>query len=445
MVRSISSLIEQHDTHRQLVAATRPRIGRRADLDAIIVPASRPAAGLDHAVNLAQAMNSRLVVLASREATAAGVSEWLEAKKFRRAAVVDIPVGYGHSLLRSSSAQVADRELPEICKNPNGDLSIKRNIGLLLARMLGWERIFFMDDDIRNVAPSDLHATVSMLSKYKSAGMRVTDFPDNSVVCHAHRETGAAQDIFISGSVLAVSCMEDIGFFPEIYNEDWLFFYDDARSRRLGWSKRNVTQLPYDPFDQPSRAELQEFGDVLAEGLYALLDDGAGIRESTCDYWKSFLDARWRFLNNIIDRYWRAEEDKQVKIIKAVQTAMICLMQIQPEVCDEYVRSWRKDLATWKENVRLIPKARSIKLALTFLGLSLADNGYRERFWLQGVTERGKYVRIGATAIAQAATLKRFAHEQQGNLVIPGSTPWLLAPKPDQAANEPVSPSPPVP
>ena len=27
---------------------------------------------------------------------------------------------------------------------------------------------------------------------------------------------------------------KEIGFFPEIYNEDWLFFYDDARTRQLG-------------------------------------------------------------------------------------------------------------------------------------------------------------------------------------------------------------------
>ena len=135
--------------------------------------------------------------------------------------------------------------------------------------------------------------------------MMVTDFPDNSVVCHAHRETGAPQDTFISGSALAVNIPDETGFFPEVYNEDWLFFYDDARARRLGWSGANATQLPYDPFDQPERTKRQEFGDVLAEGLYALLDQGAGVTEVNQDYWKFFLDARWRFLENIIQRYWR--------------------------------------------------------------------------------------------------------------------------------------------
>ena len=96
----------------------------------------------------------------------------------------------------------------------------------------------------------------------------------------------------LADSALAVSSPEATSFFPDIYNEDWLFFYDDARARRLGWSGRNATQLHYDPFGQPRRAERQEFGDALAEGLYALLHLGAGAADATCDYWDHFLAAR---------------------------------------------------------------------------------------------------------------------------------------------------------
>ena len=141
--------------------------------------------------------------------------------------------------------------------------------------------------------------------------MLVTDFPDNSVVCHAHRQTGAFQDVFISGSVLAVNCPEVTSFFPDIYNEDWLFFYDDARARRLGGSGRNATQLHYDPFGQPSRAECQEFGDALAEGLYALLHLGAGAADATRDYWDHFLAARRQFLADIWSRTAPTRHDRR--------------------------------------------------------------------------------------------------------------------------------------
>ena len=134
--------------------------------------------------------------------------ERVAATGFRRAIVADLPGGYTHESLRFRSSGVVREASPGIAENPNGDLSIKRNLGLLLARMLGWQRIFFMDDDIRDVTPADLYATVAVLGHHRSAGMMVTDFPDNSVVCHAHRQTGAAQDTFVSGSALAVNVLD---------------------------------------------------------------------------------------------------------------------------------------------------------------------------------------------------------------------------------------------
>ena len=368
MVRRLFPFVRQYESHRQLVARPRPGAGRRpVQLDAIVVPASRSAVYLDHAVNIARAVNCRLVVLCSRNAVAAEVSKRLVEKHFNRGLVVDLHTGYQHDLLDFTSSRVAHREMSE---NPNGDLSTKRNLGLLLARMLGWERIFFMDDDIRNLTLPKLYATVSMLGRYRSAAMRVTDFPDNSVVCHAHRETGATQDIFVSGSVLAVSCQTEIGFFPEIYNEDWLFFYDDARSRRLGWSGRNARQLHYDPFEGTRRAERQELGDVLAEGLYTLLDLGGGQEDAKQDYWKKFLVARRKFLEDIIERSDCAALDKQVKIYDAVQTAILRLTHIQPGTCENYLRAWRTDRSKWVENLKSVRPATTVQAALRELGLT---------------------------------------------------------------------------
>jgi hypothetical protein len=348
---------------------------RRAALNAIIVPASRTAPNLDQAVALAKAINCWLVVFCSRQAQAGEVNELAAGMRFNRAVAVDLPPGYGHKLLDFASSGITRGDLPAVCENPNGDLSTKRNLGLLLARMLGWERIFFMDDDIRNVAGDDLRATTAMLGRYRSAGMRVGYFPDNSVVCHAHRQTGAAQDVFVSGSVLAVNSMQPFSFFPEVYNEDWLFFYDDARSGQLGSSDRHVTQLSYDPFEQPQRAERQEFGDVLAEGLYALLDRGLGVEAATREYWNEFLVARRDFLEDILTRSDQTERAIPVKMISAVQTAMISLMQTRPIMYEKYVEAWRKDIISWAENVTRLPRSPSINSALGELDLTLSGSG----------------------------------------------------------------------
>jgi len=378
VVRRILPHIRQYETHRQFAGRARPgscRVGR-ADLDAIIVPASRTADNLEHAVSLAQAAACWLVVLCSRETRATEVGQLFSDKGFSKGVAVDISDDYGHPWLTFISSDLARDSKSPVCVNPNGDLSTKRNLGLLLARMLGWSRIFFMDDDVRGVSLADLRTTVSMLDRYRSVGMRVTDCADNSVVCHAHRATGANQDVFISGSVLAVSCQQPFGFFPEIYNEDWLFFYDDVRTKQLGWSGRDVTQLRYDPFENVERAERQEFGDVLAEGIYGLLHIGSDLSTVPPRYWNDFLTTRKKFLEEIIKRADSVAPEIGQNIVRAVQTAMLSLMQVQPKLFEDYIRAWRYDLDNWTERLKTVPRFDSIDAALEALTLGPAQRGH---------------------------------------------------------------------
>jgi hypothetical protein len=372
----LSPCIRQHDTHEELLGpADLPPAPRSSPaLDAIIVPASRTAAHLDQAVTLAQAARCRLVVVCSRQARADDVSQLLASRSLNEAVVIDLPPGYGHRWLEFATSHPQKiGQLPGPCAARDSDLSIKRNLGLILARMLGWDRVFFMDDDITSVGVDDLRHTVSMLgAQYDSVGMRVTDFPDNSVVCHAHRTTGKFQDVWVSGSVLAVDCTAPIAFFPDVYNEDWLFFYDDAAEHRLGSSGLEATQLRYDPFDDPLRAARQEFGDVLAEGLYALLHRGQNTKHATLDYWINFLDARRGFLDAIIARADNAQAEVRQKMLDSVRAARECSAEIQPEFCEHYVQLWRKDLSRWEQTLKEIPQVPSIAKALSELGLASA-------------------------------------------------------------------------
>jgi len=234
--------VRQLGTHRNLVSQAEQREpGAELELDAIIVPASRPAQNLEHAIGLARAMSCPLLILCSRRVTPAEVRQLLAQRSSNDAIVVGLPDDYRHELLEFPALASIKDDLPAACSYRVTDLSAKRNLGLILARMLGWRRIFFLDDDITDVSPADVHSTVSMLESYPAAGMRVTDYPDNSVVCHAHRETGGMQDVFVTGAALAVDCQQSSGFFPDIYNEDWLFFYDAASAGQLGsWAVHSV-------------------------------------------------------------------------------------------------------------------------------------------------------------------------------------------------------------
>ena len=360
--------VRQYQTHLQLLTCTSVR--RDASLDAIIVPAARQAPNLDHAVTLARALGCWLVVLCSLKARANEVNDLLALRNFKQAIVVDIDDGYTHPALAFATSNRDAMGLPWELVSPNGDLSTKRNLGLLLARMLGWERIFFLDDDIRDLDASDLREAGSMLGPYHVVGMRAVDFPDNSVVCHGHRKTGGYQDVFISGSALAVHCAGSVAFFPEIYNEDWFFFYHAAAAKRLGQHRRDATQLWYDPFADPQRAAGQEFGDVMAEGLYSLLHHRTGADHATSDYWRSFLKSRMTFLQAVLDRSEAVEPYLRQRIVASIKMAQVCARLIQPSACERYISLWRQDLRAWDRTLAETPRLTSVKAALDALGLT---------------------------------------------------------------------------
>lgn len=372
--------IRHHDSHSGLVRRPTLALSRAEKspaLDAIVVPAARPAYNLEAAITLARAMRCRLVILCSRDARPADVLDLLDARSFAAATVVDIGPEYEHDFLEFETTSWIRDRFPY----RDSDLSVKRNVGLMLARLLTWQRIFFMDDDIRDLEAAALRATVSLISGrsprqgYDSAGMWPVDFPDNSVVCHARRRVGKSQGVFVSGSALAVNCTAPFDFFPDIYNEDWLFFYRNAAQGRLGASAHTTTQLNYDPFADPQRAANQEFGDVIAEGLYAFLEGEMSVEDATAESWREFIADRRLMLDEIIDQSAKISGTTGERMLYAVQIARKSLEQIKPEMCVDYIMCWRRDLVEWETRLRCTPRVDSIHEALDWLRLNNVTRG----------------------------------------------------------------------
>jgi hypothetical protein len=403
--------IRQHGTHRELAGQSEPGESPPAgalSLDAIIVPGTRPAAYLDHAVTLARAAKCSLLILCSHYLHGREVKEYLDERSFREAIVIDLPPEYSHQLFDFRGLSDIKDQLPPACGYHVTDLSMKRNIGLVLAKMLGWKHIFFLDDDIRDIAYPDLQRTVDMLGSFSAAGMWVTEFPDNSIVCHANRITDGPQDVFVSGAALAVDCGGDIGFFPDIYNEDWLFFFDSASEGKLGNSYLKATQLYYYPFANAERAAWQEFGDMLAEGLYALLHLDLDVEQATSEYWEKFLEARRHFLEAALSRADEALPDMRDEITASLQSALKCLSEITPDLCTRYVEAWRQDLKCWRQRWAEIPAIPSFDAALAELGLvTTAADGPKRILHPQ---DRAALTRApGQVAIPRFDTLREMA------------------------------------
>ena len=369
----------QYPTHAELIEPSYPAApSASTGLDAIIVPATRPAKYLQTAVRLASETDARLIVLCSFRTHADEVRALLPKNSLPNAAVVAMPRKRGKWILRDfeTTHYVHNGPGKAVCGTRNSDLSMKRNTGLLFARMLGWERIFFMDDDI-SVSADTVLSTVSLLGAvdggYRTAAMSVEKYPDNSVVCHARREVGEYQGVFVSGSVLAVDCRGPFDFFPDLYNEDWLFFYRDAAKERLATPGSRAEQLPYDPFADPQRAASQEFGDVIAEGLYALLHSGRGAEAADEEYWKRFLAGRNKVLDDVGRRLASLRPtmrpELRRKIGTAISAAQQVLWRVTPKMCAEYVAAWQRDLGRWDKVLANLERASSIEDALRKVGL----------------------------------------------------------------------------
>ncbi|WP_132216609.1 hypothetical protein [Kribbella steppae] len=349
----------------------------RSRLDAIVVPAAR--ASLQRVISLSAELSVPLVLLCSRQARIDKVAERVGATFGARALIVEVPDDYPQPY---DAQRTSDRKFRSLSADRSSDLSVKRNIGLLLARLRGWTKILFIDDDISQIRGQDIARLTGHLDRHPVAAMTSRYFPDNSVVCHARRLAGYRQDVFVSGAVLGVNTQHPaLSFFPDIYNEDWFFFARHAAGRSLP-KIGEVRQDAYEPFADPERAGREELGDLLAEGLYAMFESTPGWKFSEqlaaagTGHWRDFKEDRLR----MIDATKKALEHAQtatgsvdyptmLRALESLRFAEKHLSAIDPDVCVEFIDGWREDERCWQKMMSDLPTTLGERDALAELGL----------------------------------------------------------------------------
>ncbi|MEV6491425.1 hypothetical protein AB0M20_22845 [Actinoplanes sp. NPDC051633] len=349
-------------THRRLLHSRPHAPAGDADVDATIVPAGRHASQLEQAVELAAKLDTPLVALCSREAAAHDVGRrWAN-----DAAVVAVDLRGRIRLPKLSTSAIINR-------TPfarDSDTAVKRNVGLALTRMLQWDRVLFLDDDIEGVQPDQTRRAAGLLDDFEIVGLMNNGFPDNSVVCHANRDTGAYQSTFIGAGAMLFRGSRSQSLFPDIYNEDWFFVLDDDTISPCAVDGQ-FAQRPFDPYKNPGRAGSEEFGDCLAEGIYALLDSGRSIHEADRHFWEEFLTARRDLIGAILRRLPATEISyfRRQQIKECLLAALANLELITAELCTIYLKAWRDDCERWRAWVTDLPRYDDIDDALAHLGL----------------------------------------------------------------------------
>lgn len=345
----------------------------KVQFDAILVPTYRPADRLEHAIDLARRTQILLIVLCSQAAHAREAIE-MASRANIDALALDLPpvVPLGIAFATSS-----DEQLTAASPGWARDLSTKRNLGLILARLRGWTRLMFLDDDIYGITEDDVAALAAALDDHSVSALIPETFPDNSVACHAYRLGGGMQDVFASASGIGVRCdRDDLAYFPNIYNEDWFFFSEEAASHRIA-KVGESRQIAYDPYENPARAAQEEFGDLLAEGLYARLDINQGIWNVNTDYWSTFIERRRTFHERVTQALARRLSDRELaataaKARKSIRAAQDQLNLITPSLCQRFVELWQSDLADWRWYLTKLPRFASLADVFAYLALDPA-------------------------------------------------------------------------
>lgn len=224
---------------------------------------------------------------------------------------------------------------------PGWDLPLKRSFALGYARRHGYRKILMMDDDIRGYTEGTLASGISLLGDYRMAGCFVDYFEDHSVVDHAAVRAGEDRPPFLSGSFLFINPGTVGSFFPQIYNEDWIFMLPNIVAGAV-CSFGRIEQLPYDPFLDVTRAGFEEFGDTIAETLFDAVLDGKYPRRLDKRHWEEALVRRRLRLRDLR----RRTEDARMRA--SLECALRVSESLRAEDCTSYIRAWELDLLDWQ-------------------------------------------------------------------------------------------------
>lgn len=353
-------------------------------VDAIVVPTIRPAEHLRSAVQFAADTRCDLILIYT-DRPPDGLSTVLAGLRPGQATLLTVRSDIQDRLLDLGAS------LPQSLVSPAAlDISRKRNLGLLIGRVCGWQRMLFLDDDIRKLNAPKLSSAAALLDDYPVVGLQVRKYPDASVVGHARRLTGRRQEPFISGGSLLVNPQLLNGYFAPVYHEDWLFLINHVRKGEVAIGG-SVGQLPYLPFSASKRAEFEEFGDVLLSGLLWLVhtrarSDVAGKFHSVAEseywrdatnprFWKQILEQRAALLQNIVIRLTTQNSDHPAAL-SSLDAARQRLDELKPADFASFTERWLTSLAIWRSRlsslspVDLADKARDIDKVLAALGLA---------------------------------------------------------------------------
>ena len=102
---------------------------------------------------------------------------------------------------------------------------------------------------------------------------------------------------------------------------------------------------------------MEEFGDLIAEGLYALFNDGQSLDAATKAYWDDFINARRKLIERLADDlYLIPTHEAAVQAYESMLHARKQLASITAEECVRFVKAWRDDRGAFARTAKEMPR-----------------------------------------------------------------------------------------
>lgn len=326
----------------------RLKAGGRLDLVAVSTIGRGPE--IAPQVDLARVHEARLMVLVSSESAGKEVAEYLAHRGRNEDIVVCPPV------CENNGRPWAHEVNPISEQSRDGDHSDKLNFVQQFGILTG-PVVLFMDDDIW-ASPNVI--SDALLRLRESPVVQLLAEKDNSDIHRIiQKYSGGQQATNISVGSLVVDLNRYGSLFPHIYNMDWLWAFN-AYGRNEFEYGRQVRQTPN--HEAPlRRIEAQEAGDLIAEGLYAGLQQDLRLDDMlTAKYWEAWKATRGKFLRNGAERVLTSVGTHSADF-KKIQKAVRVVESASPDQMADFVRryfevdqpAFQEDLSNLRKRVEI--------------------------------------------------------------------------------------------
>ena len=230
---------------------------------------------------------------------------------------------------------------PSACINPYYDIPAKRSFAIEHAKSHKFDRIGFLDDDIRLSSNDLLRLRMALCTSADMVSFHILSYPDVSTVDHIERLLyRKVSRVSIGGNCLFVRTKQCIGYFPFVYNDDWFFIFKNMLHSRI-YSLGIAKQRPYEPWTSPTRIQFEQFGDIAIEGVKSNLISGYLPFQTSVEFWQVQINKYLCRLQGMLDLA------PDCILRKRLNSALEIALELTPTQLQSFVSNYNSS-NTWR-------------------------------------------------------------------------------------------------